>query len=1380
GRLSSQLSVVVATGAVLFSTLGTEKRKEAGLSGIKLLETARLLYVERESGCIAIDIRTMETIKGKHEETEVWGIRAKTLSKTDHRKTTSRREMIGNFREIDILKSGVGSWMQGKTDKFIAKVEGVSGMGKSSLLSHVHGFIEDFNQECCIARGSDVEQTSPYAAIQFLFPKLLSLVITQVPTRKASKKDAPKRNLSISVDRSRLTYRRESRTCTDRRDGNDNLIEPIAALLTECGENAAYAGIISEVVFGRMSAKDDAANMRGKVEPEAKSSIVKALVVKMMVKAISKHSIIILLDDAQILRSGNKQVNRDLIAALEADGTLAILEKTSGNLLKVDIVVKYLVEHTSMLKKTETQLELDHWQSLDSLLSTKVETVIIAQFDRLDPLLQVILKLASILGQYFLLEDIFFLLDDETLDFEAIEEVIRKGDQFDFVQIDECFETESLDFSFRHICIRNAIYESIALAERQRLHLMVAERYEELLKEDLDQTMSIMPLMCYHFWRSGDVKKMVITNLDLGCILVDDNHYLDGRNVLFQVFDFLEVYESEEIDSADTKTVRPQISSFLTPERLASALSKVAWSSTNITDFFKSQACAIKALRLSGIDWPETEREAKPAVFRALMTLIFRWISTRGGMVDLHYGNSVEWHSTVKTSLNAMTLISSLHGAFRKYQNILIVIWTFNHAILRCESNASSWFQTMTMYSYLLGRYPWASKLCKFLVKRSCRIRDRCDDSVKDCFHIYGALLLSLLDSPRDSLEASRISLRFWTDRKLPVEQLKSYIMRFYANIMVGEFYQQHRDITVGLAKDMSRRDPLWTLANLVSLQLEAFFTGRLDTLQEWNQIVIPLANSFKEITRIQFGYVEGVGELLETILNSSEFGSIEPFERILAVLHQVATQPLLENVFMVLLVPLVLYMSVCALPSKVSEHPLQYHQLHRLSKAISAAEKALKKFSGILLLTKVGHRLMQACSVYCDAELCRINVDRRRRTVIAWFKALLDRPKFVGRFGEGGDYVTLGGVCCAVIGTVSAKEDERKIYSNRAARLFNAPVNALPLLLSDMPQFIYDKDCAQCLDSTSEISPFETLRDHPLRFPYPTTSDLSVLKEAQRKKEASSPVGIPLSAVSTYGEGNGKAKRPVKMPRIKPRKAGGAVIRDGPSMTSTARLGDLQGGVGGEAVISDESRVDEERSSQSAIPIAAENDTLGSANFADAEDQLRRKSRRLAARAYYTEKNDYMFSYLRGALSNVPFANQEHLDRRFISITGDPSSSTACTQTSQHSTSFIPTTDTCNCPEVNQWRYRFLNRRDQIDLTKRMKDEDDMYEQRLQALFKTTEEAVIDDHLTIDKISEIRLNESWGTDREGCILEAIMAGDAVDRNDKRRLRLGDGFTLIV
>ncbi|KAJ3208006.1 hypothetical protein HDU67_007081 [Dinochytrium kinnereticum] len=142
--LAVRLSVVVATGDVLFGTLGTERRREAGLLA------ARLLYVERERRCIAVDFRTMETvrdefvctslgtflIKGKSDETEVWGVLPpNTMSKKDlFRKPMSRREMVGNFREMELLRGGVEGWLGGGVERFVVKVEGYRTWGCNYIM----------------------------------------------------------------------------------------------------------------------------------------------------------------------------------------------------------------------------------------------------------------------------------------------------------------------------------------------------------------------------------------------------------------------------------------------------------------------------------------------------------------------------------------------------------------------------------------------------------------------------------------------------------------------------------------------------------------------------------------------------------------------------------------------------------------------------------------------------------------------------------------------------------------------------------------------------------------------------------------------------------------------------------------------------------------------------------------------------------------------------------------------------------------------------------------------------------------------------------------------------------------------------------------------
>ncbi|XJO72964.1 hypothetical protein BDV3_004019 [Batrachochytrium dendrobatidis] len=118
------------------------------------------------------------------------------------------------------------------------------------------------------------------------------------------------------------------------------------------------------------------------------------------------------------------------------------------------------------------------------------QSIIVAQFDRLDRNFQLFLKVAAVLGQRFLLDDVLFFLTGMTGVFEQIDrknynQIIRgvqTTDKYGFLQR----ENTTLDgilFQFKSAVVRKCIYSMMVLKQRQQLHKHVATYYETRLND---------------------------------------------------------------------------------------------------------------------------------------------------------------------------------------------------------------------------------------------------------------------------------------------------------------------------------------------------------------------------------------------------------------------------------------------------------------------------------------------------------------------------------------------------------------------------------------------------------------------------------------------------------------------------------------------------------------------------------------------------------------------------------------------------------------------------------------------------------------------------------------------------------------------------------
>ncbi|KAI9164302.1 hypothetical protein H9P43_008131 [Blastocladiella emersonii ATCC 22665] len=137
---------------------------------------------------------------------------------------------------------------------------------------------------------------------------------------------------------------------------------------------------------------------------------------------------------------------------------------------------------------------------LDAIMpGSDLHSLIVSQFDRLDPMFQMFLKIASVLGQHFMLRDVLDYFEMEQRegqgnergsnggaplghrDTDALIQDIDKFDRYGFLTLSGNLEVGAL-VSFKNTIIRDSIYSTMLIAQRQALHLGFAKFYERRLE----------------------------------------------------------------------------------------------------------------------------------------------------------------------------------------------------------------------------------------------------------------------------------------------------------------------------------------------------------------------------------------------------------------------------------------------------------------------------------------------------------------------------------------------------------------------------------------------------------------------------------------------------------------------------------------------------------------------------------------------------------------------------------------------------------------------------------------------------------------------------------------------------------------------------------
>jgi len=154
----------------------------------------------------------------------------------------------------------------------------------------------------------------------------------------------------------------------------------------------------------------------------------------------------------------------------ELPGPLAqlIIDKADGNALFVEEVASYLIERAAV-RRTSSGLAYDA-SMVAAAVPASVQLLLTARVDRLSPENRNLLQMAAVIGRRFESR----LLAEVAVGFGDIEERLVALERADLVQRD----TWSAEYEFKHVLMREALYNSLVSSQRSDLHLKVATAIE--------------------------------------------------------------------------------------------------------------------------------------------------------------------------------------------------------------------------------------------------------------------------------------------------------------------------------------------------------------------------------------------------------------------------------------------------------------------------------------------------------------------------------------------------------------------------------------------------------------------------------------------------------------------------------------------------------------------------------------------------------------------------------------------------------------------------------------------------------------------------------------------------------------------------------------
>ncbi|KAJ3327818.1 hypothetical protein HDU76_011073 [Blyttiomyces sp. JEL0837] len=333
-KLEGRVSIGLSTGDLLFTSLGTVSRQEAGLLGDVVNIAARLMSIVYPNGSILVDEVTHQGsinsfvhmdigehyIKGKDMPLRLWSISAHTFQ------GANTEGIYGYIEEKKFILDKYTEWKESKRESIIF-VEAASGLGKSTLGSFASNLAishaipvcliqgkEKFEglqiiRQLIIDSGTEIEQRTPY----FGMGGIMSFIYTQFKNMKTTSR---KQHLEITDERflstsksdliSRMTGARTPTRKNSITDSNEVVdfmtLGGIGKFSNEFmryhGENSTLAPLLGMVI---PSLKIPDTEQTAKLDSQAKNNLLKTLIMRIFNSYVCKHECLFLFDDSQWL-----------------------------------------------------------------------------------------------------------------------------------------------------------------------------------------------------------------------------------------------------------------------------------------------------------------------------------------------------------------------------------------------------------------------------------------------------------------------------------------------------------------------------------------------------------------------------------------------------------------------------------------------------------------------------------------------------------------------------------------------------------------------------------------------------------------------------------------------------------------------------------------------------------------------------------------------------------------------------------------------------------------------------------------------------------------------------------------------------------------------
>ncbi|KAJ3416356.1 hypothetical protein HDV05_001924 [Chytridiales sp. JEL 0842] len=501
--------------------------------------------------------------------------------------------------------------------------------------------------------------------------------------------------------------------------------------------------------------------------------------------------------------------NRSSFKSIDEDVIKNIYGKSEGFPLALDTISEALKSHFDQVFSVDDgTLRFNGASGLEFV--NKVSTVSSAtllEFDRLSSQYQEILRKASVLGQYFTLNDLSIFLEAEP-SVEEIEHIIKTNDVHQYLirhHRDGDDDEYQIAYYFRHIQIMNCIYESQSYNERSEMHGKVGELFEGRLTDESSRD-AILPIIAFHYCKSSQHHDKQIQYLEeLGILQFRKSHFKECIRNLQALLEI--VNENPSIINDNP--------------RKAHWLSILAMANVEAKNVYIRPYCE-EALSLVNGSWPDNAKAAKLAMIKAVLKMLSMYSRTKGGtrpsktilstMSSALRGKKDKevmdprLHETLLFAFKSLFRHGIFTGAFGREYMGLCLFSMCNLLIGNAHRDQVSWIGILTLTAFGTS---WSFlPLSKMLFRQALRLESKLPPNTPFQHHMYAAQLHYEKAELKEAERALLLFKKYSDDRGDLSQSLYVYSVLQCIDFWRGNFFLRDKE-----CKEILKEEALYKIA---------------------------------------------------------------------------------------------------------------------------------------------------------------------------------------------------------------------------------------------------------------------------------------------------------------------------------------------------------------------------------------------------------------------------------------------------------------------------------------------------------------------------------------------------------------------------------------